>query len=139
MNKDLKQAWYSPSADNNLCYPSDELRKALNTLKPGKSLGPDGVHPEFFKNLPSQSIMWLSGFYTTCIKLEQIPKLWRKAKVIDILKPGKPADDPASYRPISVLCIGFKLFERVILNRIGECRNLKYMDVYSPGVGGKSS
>ena len=61
-----------------------------------------------------------SQFYTTCIKLKKSPKLWRKAKVIAILKPGKPADDPASYSPISLLCIGLKLFERIILNRIED-------------------
>ena len=44
--------------------------------------------------------------------------MWRKAKVIGIQKPNKPAEQPKSYRPISLLCIPFKLMERLILNRI---------------------
>ncbi|KAJ8350088.1 hypothetical protein SKAU_G00252180 [Synaphobranchus kaupii] len=47
-----------------------------------------------------------------------IPKAWRESKVIAILKPGKPAYDPASYRPISLLCTSYKLFERLLLARI---------------------
>ena len=34
------------------------------------------------------------------------------AKVIVIYKPGKPANDPASYRPMSLPRYNFKLFER---------------------------
>lgn len=42
----------------------------------------------------------------------------KKTKVITVLKPGKEGDDPADYRPISLLSITYKLFERLILNRI---------------------
>ena len=44
----------------------------------------------------------------------------RQAKVVAILKPKKPADDPKSYRPISLLCITYKLMERIILTRIND-------------------
>ena len=37
---------------------------------------------------------------------------------IAILKPNKPKDDPKSYRPISLLCIPYKIVERLIYNRI---------------------
>ena len=49
-----------------------------------------------------------------------IPKLWRKSKCIALLKPGKDASSPKSYRPISLLCHTYKLFERLILNRIAS-------------------
>ena len=35
-----------------------------------------------------------------------------------ILKPNKPADDPKSYRPISLLCGPYKILEKLILARI---------------------
>ena len=41
-----------------------------------------------------------------------------KAKVIAIQKPGKDPSSPKSYRPISLLCIPYKLYERLILMRI---------------------
>ena len=33
-------------------------------------------------------------------------------------KPTKPAGDPKSYRPISLLCVPYKIFERLIYARI---------------------
>lgn len=48
----------------------------------------------------------------------KLPKPWRESKIIAILKPGKPSNEAKSYRPISLLCITYKLLERVILTRI---------------------
>ena len=44
--------------------------------------------------------------------------MWRTATVTAILKPNKPPESPSSYRPISLLCVAFKLMERLIHNRI---------------------
>jgi len=45
-------------------------------------------------------------------------KILRKANIRAILKPGKDAKVPRSYRPISLLCVPFKTLERAILSRI---------------------
>jgi len=47
-----------------------------------------------------------------------LPKIWREAKVVAILKHNKTGDDPKNYRPISLLLVVYKLFERLILGRI---------------------
>ena len=38
--------------------------------------------------------------------------------VVAIPKPGKPMGDPKCYRPISLLCIPYKVFERLIHARV---------------------
>ena len=38
--------------------------------------------------------------------------------MIAIRKPGKPNDEPTSYRPISLLCSCYKLLERLLLTRL---------------------
>ena len=48
----------------------------------------------------------------------KIPKRWRRAKIIAILKPGKSPEEAGSYRPISLLSVCFKLLERLIYNRL---------------------
>ncbi|GBP36323.1 Probable RNA-directed DNA polymerase from transposon X-element [Eumeta japonica] len=45
---------------------------------------------------------------------------WKEAVVIGIPKPGKPRDRPASYRPISLLSILGKLFEKTLKTRLSE-------------------
>ena len=48
----------------------------------------------------------------------KIPKIWRRALVVAISKQEKPLGDPKSYRPISLLCVPFKILERLIYARI---------------------
>jgi len=48
----------------------------------------------------------------------KIPKIWRRALVVAIPKPEKPLGDPKSYRPISLLCVPFKILDRLIYSRI---------------------
>jgi hypothetical protein len=46
------------------------------------------------------------------------PTVWKHARVISILKPGKDPALPSSYRPISLLDTIGKLFEKILLARI---------------------
>ena len=48
----------------------------------------------------------------------KIPKVWRRALVFAIPKPNKPVENPKSYRPISLLCVRYKILERLIYARI---------------------
>jgi hypothetical protein len=45
-------------------------------------------------------------------------KLFKQAKIIAILKPGKDSTDASHYRPISLLSVVYKILERLILQRI---------------------
>ena len=50
--------------------------------------------------------------------LSKLPKTWRHATVVALPKPNKHAQDPKSYRPKSLLCVPFKILERLIHSRI---------------------
>ena len=78
------------------------------------------LYPEFLVNCGNTAIQWLSQLLTTCLETQRIPKIWKYANVITLLKANKPAGEAKSYRPISLLSICFKLFERIILNRINN-------------------
>ena len=47
VNKHLKEAWNSPTADLNLCqdFSLAEVMEAISSLKAGKAPGPDHLHP----------------------------------------------------------------------------------------------
>jgi len=88
-------------------------------LLPG--LNPCEIHPihvEFLKNLGPKARTWLSKFFSRIIATHSVPKIWRKAKVIAVEKPGKDPSLAANYRPISLLSVCYKLLEHLALQRI---------------------
>ena len=61
---------------------------------------------------------WLRDFLSSYLRTLKIPKIWRRALVVAIPKPAKPVGDPKSYRPISLLCVPYKILERLIYARV---------------------
>ena len=47
----------------------------------------------------------------------RVPHAWRRATIIPIKKPGKPAANIGSHRPISLTSCVAKLTERMVKNR----------------------
>lgn len=95
-----------------------ELESALSFMKTGKACGLDGITTEEILHFGLKSKCWILNLFNKCASKNCIPKEWRKAKVVALLKPGKDPTQRKSYRPISLLCILYKLFERMILARI---------------------
>ena len=60
----------------------------------------------------------LYSFITSGVYRLKIPKIWRRALVVAIPKPGKPVGDPKSFRPISLLYVPYKIFKRLIYARV---------------------
>ena len=95
-----------------------ELEKALRSLKLRKSPGPDKVHNEMLKRLSTTGKEALLILINKTWKSGRIPSIWRIATITPILKKGKDAKLPQSYRPISqTSCIG-KVAERTINKRL---------------------
>ena len=120
VNQKLKEAWNAPAVDQDLTseFTIEELVAAMRTFKPGKSPEPDNIHPEFILHLHDSCLKWLTNLFSTCMEHKKMPKSWKIAKIIAVLKPNKLADLPKSYRSISLLSVTYKLLERLIYNRI---------------------
>ena len=99
-------------------FTPSELAKTLRKLKKGKSPGPDKIHNEMLLHLGPKGKEALRLLYNKTLEKGQVPKVWKLAIITPILKNGKRADQPQSYRPISLTsCIG-KVCERMINNRL---------------------
>ena len=61
---------------------------------------------------------WQHGFLSSCLRYLKIPKVCGRVLVVAVPKLSKPVEDPQSYRPISLLCVPFKILERLIYNRV---------------------
>ena len=105
-------------------WPSDHtfhhLRTHSNyeTTERWKCPGPHNIPPEFMMHCDKKCLEWVRKFYSFCLEHTVISKIWRRATVVAILNPNKPADDLKSYRPISLLCVPYKILEKLILARI---------------------
>ena len=95
-----------------------ETEFTIKQLRVGKPLGVDNIHPEYIKYQGRKATEWLIKFFSTCMRCLKLPKIWRHAKVIAILKPNKLSDDPKRYRPISLLCVPYKIMECLLHARL---------------------
>ena len=96
-------------------FSQREFTAALQHLKPGKAPGPDSIFPELILHAGVALNSWLRDFLSSYLRRLKIPKIWRIwALVVAIPKPTKPVGDPKCYRPISLLCFSYKIFERFI-------------------------
>lgn len=76
------------------------------------------------KSLPNTAIKFLTSILNHCVHIGYWPTPYKSAIVVPIKKSGKPANNPSSYRPISLLSSIGKIFERAILQIIKqECDN----------------
>ena len=90
----------------------------IKHLKSGKAPGHDLITAPFLKQLPPKTIILLSYIFNSILRLSYMPSIWKHAQIILIHKPGKPPENPSSYRPISLLSVVGKLFEKILLKRI---------------------
>ena len=98
-------------------FSEEEYRKGIVALKNNKAAGRDDVLVEELKHLGPKANKWLHTKLNVCFTGNKIPKIWTQSKINAILKPGKKTAIPKNYRPMSLLCHTYKLYERMILNR----------------------
>jgi len=67
---------------------------------------------------PKRAVSLLARIFNSVLRTHQFPQMWKHARVISILKPGKDPALPSSHRPISLLDTIGKLFEKILLARI---------------------
>jgi hypothetical protein len=82
---------------------------------------------EILENLPKKAIIKLKHLINATFRLKHVSDSWNMAEVIMISKQGKPPIEVTSYRPISLLLIILRLFEKLLLKRLKpliESKNL---------------
>ena len=107
-------------SEQSLVYPytEEKYREGRATLKNNKAAGIDDVLVDQLNHLGPKAHMWLHSMLNMCFTENKIPEVWRQSRIIVILKPGKDASIPKNYRPTSLLCHTYKLYEWLVLNRI---------------------
>ena len=96
----------------------------LKIIHTCKTTGYDLITGQILKQLPRKTTPLLTLLFNRLLTLSYFLVLWKYAEIIMIPKPGKPPHEPNSYRPISLLPITGKLFERLFLKRISKEHDL---------------
>lgn len=68
--------------------------------------------------MPEKTLRLLTIIYNAALRLNYYPVQRKVAQIILLPKPGKNLEETTSYRPISLLPVISKVFEKLILKRI---------------------
>jgi hypothetical protein len=90
-----------------------EVLHALKNLDPNKACGPDNLPGRLLKEAAELIAPSLCQLFNISLSLGHFPTIWKRANVAPIFKKDDPSL-PSNYRPISLLCILSKVFERCV-------------------------
>jgi hypothetical protein len=80
-----------------------EVQNAITASKNSTVVGTDGLTALHLKHLGPHALAFLTNLFNISINHADILVIWKQAVIIPIVKPGKPASQGTSYRPISLL------------------------------------
>ena len=116
-NEDLD--FYNRVDEKEIPYVSlREIETCIHNLNNRKSPGYDLITAQILKELPPTALLKLKLIINACFKQRYVPHHWKIAEIIVIPKQGKPLSEVTSYRPISLLPLFSKLFEKLLLKRL---------------------
>uniref|UniRef100_A0A8C5R981 Reverse transcriptase domain-containing protein n=1 Tax=Leptobrachium leishanense TaxID=445787 RepID=A0A8C5R981_9ANUR len=95
-----------------------EVGGAITPLKTGKSPGPDGLTADYYKILKAQICPILTTMFNDIYVSGNAIDSFNASHTILIPKPGKPADNMSSYRPISLLNTDYKLLTKILASSL---------------------
>ena len=101
----------------NSLFTLEELQESLARAH-DTAVGPDDIHYQLLKHLPSNSLLLLLHIFNDIWTTGIFPSCWRQATIIPIPKPGKDSTNPTNYRPIALTSCLCKTMERMVNNRL---------------------
>lgn len=96
-----------------------EIKKLINSLDVDSSTGIDGITTKAIKCIENLLLPTITDCLNKDLKAGSFPDSLKLAKVSPIYKSGERTD-PGNYRPISVLPVMSKIYEKVILKQLND-------------------
>lgn len=97
-----------------------QVLDAIKKLPLRKSPGYDLITAEVLRELPYEGILLLTEIYNAILRTTHFPIQWKLSEILLFQKPEKPPHLTSSYRPISLLSVPSKLFEKLFLSRLTQ-------------------
>ena len=100
-----------------MSFTSDDIEKIINKLDANKSHGHNMISIRMLKICGKSICKTLKMIFQDCIEKGIYPLEWKKANVVPAFKKNDK-QSIINYRPISLLPICGKIFERLIFNSL---------------------
>ena len=112
----------SPSRTNsklhNISVTSKMVRKVIMNLDLSKASGPDCIPVVVLKNCEPELSYILAELFNKCLKQSCFPDCWKVSSVVPVFTNVGERSTAKNYRPVSLLSVISKVFEKLVNNRI---------------------
>lgn len=95
-----------------------EVKETICKLKNNKSPGIDGFAGEYYKTYVDDISPMLCKLFNYVLNSGNPPESWSEAIISVLYKDGKDPLQCSSYRPISLLCVDYKILTSILATRI---------------------
>ena len=94
------------------------VKKVIMNLDSSKASGPDCIPVVVLKNCEPELSYILAKLFNKCLKESCFPDCWKVSSVVPVFKNVGERSTAKNYRPVSLLSVVSKVFEKLVNNRI---------------------
>ena len=94
------------------------VKKVVTTLDSSKAFGPDCIPVVVLKNCEPELSYILVELFNMCLKESCFLDCWKVSSVVSVFKNVGERSTAKNYRPVSLLSVVSKVFEKLVNNRI---------------------
>ena len=103
---------------HNISITPKMVRKVVMNLDLSKASGPDCIPVVVLKNCEPELSYILAELFNKCLKESCFPDCWKVSSVVPVFKNVGDRSTAKNYRPVSLLSVVSKVFEKLVNNRI---------------------
>ena len=94
------------------------VKKVITNLDSSNAPGPDFIPVVVLKNCEPELSYILAELFNICLKESCFPDCWKVSSVVPVFKNVGERSTAKNYRPISLLSVVSKVFEKLVNNKI---------------------
>ena len=105
---------------HNISVSPKMVKKVIINLDLSKACGPDWIPVVVLKNCEPEFSYILAELFNKCLKESCFPDCWKVSAVVPVFKNFGERSTAKNYRPVSLLSVVSKIFEKLVNNRIAD-------------------